>query len=264
MRLPANASSDLQGKAAIVAGGARGIGRAYASGLAAAGAAVLVADLLEEEGQQTAKAIEADGGRAIFLPVDVTDVASTERMAATAAEAFGGVDILVNNAAVFAGLTPVPLTELPIERWTRVMDVNVKGVWLCTRAVVPHMRARGGGVIVNQASVAAYALHGGPFLDYATSKAAVIGLTKSSAKELSAYQIRVNAICPGGVATEAALGYVGGDVSRVEEAARQSQLIPEMMRPDDLVGPLLFLASDASRFMTGQTVVFDGGRFFLG
>jgi NAD(P)-dependent dehydrogenase (short-subunit alcohol dehydrogenase family) len=254
----------LEGKVAIVAGGARGIGRAYSSGLAAAGAAVLVADLLEEEGRQTAKTIEADGGRAIFVDVDVTDVASTERMAATAAAELGGVDILVNNAAVFAGLSPVPLTELSVERWTRVMDVNVKGVWLCTRAVVPHMRSRGGGVIVNQASIAAYALHGGPFLDYATSKAAVIGLTKSSAKELSADRIRVNAICPGGVATEAALTFVGGDVSRVERAASQSQLLPEMMRPDDLVGPLLFLASDASKFMTGQTVVFDGGRFFLG
>jgi NAD(P)-dependent dehydrogenase (short-subunit alcohol dehydrogenase family) len=247
-----------------VAGGARGIGRAYASGLASAGAAVLVADLLEEEGRQTAKAIDAAGGRALFVDVDVTDVASTERMAATAADAFGGVDILVNNAAVFAGLSPVPLTELPMERWTRVMNVNVTGVWLCTRAVVPYMRQRGGGVIVNQSSVAAYALHGGPFLDYATSKAAVIGLTKSSAKELSADRIRVNAICPGGVATEAALTFVGGDISRVEQAAHSSQLIPEMMRPDDLVGPLLFLASDASKFMTGQTVVFDGGRFFLG
>ena len=119
-------------------------------------------------------------------------------------------------------------------------------------------------MIINQGSIAAYALHGGPFLDYATSKAAVIGLTKSSAKELSADNIRVNAICPGGVATEAALSFVAGDISRVAQAASQSQLLPEMIRPDDLVGPLLFLVGDASKFMTGQTVVFDGGRYFLG
>jgi NAD(P)-dependent dehydrogenase (short-subunit alcohol dehydrogenase family) len=261
---PTSTGPDLHDKVAIVAGGARGIGRAYSSGLAAAGAAVVVADLLEDEGRQTAKTIDAEGGRAVFVNVDVTDVASTEQMAATAVETFGGVDVLVNNAAVFAGLKPIPLTELPVERWTRVMDVNVKGVWLCTRAVVPHMRERGGGAIVNQASIAAYALHGGPFLDYATSKAAVIGLTKSSAKELSADKIRVNAICPGGVATEAALSFVAGDISRVAQAASQSQLLPDMIRPDDLVGPLLFLVSDASKFMTGQTVVFDGGRYFLG
>src|SRR5439155_25750823 len=173
MASPANVGSDLHGKVAIVAGGARGIGRAYASALAAAGAAVVVADLLEEEGRHTAKTIDSEGGRAVFVDVDVTDVSSTERMAATAAETFGSVDILVNNAAVFAGLRPMPLTELPVERWTRVMDVNVKGVWLCTRAAVPYMRERGRGVIVNQALIAAYALHGGPFLDYATSKAAV-------------------------------------------------------------------------------------------
>ncbi len=256
--------TNLQGKVAVVTGGARGIGRAYALALAGAGAAVMIADLLDEEGRNTAKSIQSEGGQAVYRHVDVTDVASTERMAAAAVDEFGGIDILINNAAVFAGLTPVPLTELPLDRWARVMDVNVKGVWLCTRAAVPHMRRRGGGVIVNQSSIAAYALHGGPFVDYATSKAAVIGFTKSSAKELSADNIRVNAICPGGVLTEAALSFVSGDASRVEQAASSSQLIPQVIRPEDLVGPMLFLVSDASKFMTGQTVVFDGGRFFLG
>src|SRR5262249_7401535 len=146
-------------------------------GLAAAGASVLVADVKEDEGQQTADAIVAEGRRATFTRVDVCDVASTERMAAVAAETFGGVDILVNNAAVFAGLSSVPLTDLPPDRWTLVMDVNVKGVWLCMRAVVPYMRRRGGGVVVNQASIGAYGLQGSGRLDYGTSKAAVIGLT---------------------------------------------------------------------------------------
>ncbi|MBO0727982.1 MAG: glucose 1-dehydrogenase [Acidimicrobiaceae bacterium] len=264
MALPTYAGSILQDKVAIVAGGARGIGRAYARGLAGAGAAVLVADLLEDEGRETAKSIEADGGRAEFVTVDVTDIASTEAMAAAAVRSFGGIDILVNNAAVFAGLSQVALTELPLERWTRVMDVNVKGVWLCTRAAVPHMEQRGGGAIVNQSSIAAYGGHGGPFVDYATSKAAVIGFTKSAAKELGPRNIRVNCICPGGVASEAALGFTGGDISLIENAAKQTQLISEMIRPDDMAGPLLFLVSEASKFMTGQTVVFDGGRYFVG
>jgi NAD(P)-dependent dehydrogenase (short-subunit alcohol dehydrogenase family) len=223
---------------------------------------VLVADVMENEGQQTAQAIATEGHQAMFLRVDVCDPVSTERMAAVAAETFGGVDILVNNAAVFAGLSSVPLTELPPDRWSLVMDVNVKGVWLCMRAVVPHMQQRAGGAIVNQASIGAYGLQGVGRLDYGTSKAAVLGLTKNAAKELAGDHIRVNAICPGAVASEAAIE-LAGDMS-VFNQAKDSQLIPEAINPDDLVEPLLFLASDASRFMTGQTLVVDGGRYFLG
>jgi NAD(P)-dependent dehydrogenase (short-subunit alcohol dehydrogenase family) len=124
----------LDGQVAIVTGGARGIGRAYAQGLASAGAAVVIADLREEEGSQAATAIGAAGGRAMFVATDVTDQVSTADLAAAADEEFGGVDILVNNAAVFAGLSRAPLTELPVERWRRVMDVNVTGAWLCMRA----------------------------------------------------------------------------------------------------------------------------------
>jgi 3-oxoacyl-[acyl-carrier protein] reductase len=254
----------LQDKVAIVTGGARGIGRSYARGLAGAGAAVVIADVLEDDGRKAAKAIEAGGGRATFVGADVTDPESTAGLAAAAAGEFGGIDILVNNAAIFAGLSRAPLTELPVERWKRVMDVNVTGAWLCMRAVVPYMRERGGGAIVNQASIAAYALHGGGMLDYATSKAAIIGLTKSAAKELAADGIRVNSICPGGVSTEAALELAGGDMTVIQSFARDTQLLKEVIGPDDMAGPLLFLVSDASRFMTGQTVVYDGGRFFLG
>jgi 3-oxoacyl-[acyl-carrier protein] reductase len=253
----------LAGKVAIVTGGARGIGRAYAEGLAAAGAAVVVADVLEEEGRAAAEAIVANGTEARFVLTDVTDPESTEHMAAAAVEAFGGIDVLVNNAAVFAGLSRAPLPDLPVERWQRVLDVNVTGVFLCTRAVVASMRARGGGAIVNQSSIAAFGGHGGGMLDYATSKAAVIGFTKSAAKDLGADSIRVNAICPGGVASEAALGYAGGDRSLIERAS-ESQLLQGVIEPEDMVGPLLFLVSDAARFMTGQTLVVDGGKFFLG
>jgi NAD(P)-dependent dehydrogenase (short-subunit alcohol dehydrogenase family) len=256
--------ASLQDKVAIVTGGARGIGRSYARGLADAGAAVVIADVLDDDGRATAKAIEASGGRAVFVDADVTDVESTADLAVAAAREFGGIDILVNNAAIFAGLSRAPLTELSVERWKRVMDVNVTGAWLCMRAIVPYMRERGGGAIVNQASIAAYGLHGGGMLDYATSKTAIIGLTKSAAKELGPDGIRVNAICPGGVSTEAALDLAGGDATVIQRFARDTQLLNEVIGPDDMVGPLLFLASDASRFMTGQTVVYDGGRFFLG
>jgi NAD(P)-dependent dehydrogenase (short-subunit alcohol dehydrogenase family) len=196
--------------------------------------------------------------------VDVTDVAATERMAAIALERFGGVDILVNNAALFAGLEAVPLVDLPVDRWDRLMAINVKGVWLCTRAVVPHMKARGGGVIVNQASVAAFGLSGPGRIDYGTSKAAILGFTKLAAQELAADNIRVNTVAPGGIVTEASIDMVGGDPSVIEKYAASSQLIPAAIRADDMLDPVLFLASDQSRFMTGQTMVVDGGRHFLG
>ena len=255
---------DLSGQVAVVTGGARGMGRAYAEGLAAAGAAVAIADVRADDGQAAVKAIEAAGGRAAFTPADVTDLESTQRLADETAARIGGIDILVNNAAVFAGLTRAPLTELSLDRWTRVMTVNVTGVWLCIRACAPYMRKRGGGAIVNQSSIGAYGLHGGGVLDYATSKAAVIGLTKSAAKELGADGIRVNTICPGGVATEAALELAGGDTTLIGRLAQETQLIPEIIKPEDMAGPLLFLVSPAAKFMTGQTLVVDGGRYFLG
>jgi 3-oxoacyl-[acyl-carrier protein] reductase len=255
--------TNLEGKVAIVTGGARGIGRSYAEALAGEGAAVLIADLLVEEGEQTAKAIEADGGRAMFQRVDVTDPASTESMAATAAEEFGGVDILVNNAAMFATLTGGLFSDIDPERWDRTMAVNVKGPFLCIKAVVPHMRARGGGAIVNQSSIAACGMMG--MLDYGTSKTALIGLTKNVSLELGRDAIRVNAIAPGGVATEAHAQITGdADFSALAARSKAVQAIPDFIHPEDLVGTMLYLVSDASRFMTGQTVVVDGGRFFLG
>ena len=253
---------ELEGKVAIVTGAARGIGRAYAEGLAGAGAAVLVVDLLEVEGREAAAAIQKSGARALFRSVDVADLAATEAMAQAAAEAFGGIDILVNNAAMFASLKGGAFTDIEVERWDRTMAVNVKGPWLCTRAVVPHMRKRGGGAIVNQSSIAAMGLAG--MLDYSSSKAAVIGMTKNLALELGRDNIRVNAIAPGGVATEATMGLVGGDLATIEARAKTSQLIGRAIQTDDLTGTMLYLVSDASKFMTGQTLVVDGGRFFLG
>ena len=252
----------LAGKVAIVTGGARGIGRAYAEALVGEGAAVLIADMLEAEGEETAAAIRTGGGRAIFQRVDVADPASTEGMAEKAVAEFGGIDILVNNAAMFASLKGGPLTDLTVERWDKTMAVNVKGAWLCIKAVVPHMRARGGGAIVNQSSISAFGM---PYmLDYTASKAAVIGLTKSVASELGRDNIRVNCIAPGGTATEGYSEIMGGNMAVAEERAKATQLIAEQMKPDAMVGTLLHLVSDGSRFVTGQTLVVDGGRYFLG
>jgi NAD(P)-dependent dehydrogenase (short-subunit alcohol dehydrogenase family) len=255
-------TGSLEGKVAIITGGARGIGRAYAEALAGEGAAVLIADMLEAEGEDTAQAIRGGGGRAQFQRVDVADAASTEAMAAAAVAAFGGIDILVNNAAMFASLKGGPLSDISIERWDRTMSVNVKGPWLCIKAVVPHMRARDGGAIVNQSSISAFGM---PYmLDYTASKAAIIGLTKSVASELGADNIRVNCIAPGGTATEGYWEIMGGNMAMAEERAKSTQLIAEQMKPDAMVGTLLHLVGEGSRFVTGQTLVVDGGRYFLG
>ena len=255
-------ANTLAGKVAIVTGGARGIGKAYAEALVGEGAAVLIADMLEAEGAETAAAICAKGGRAVFLAVDVSDPVSTETMAAKAVAEFGGIDILVNNAAMFASLVGGPLDQITIERWDRTMAVNVKGPWLCIKAVVPHMQARGGGAIVNQSSISAFGM--AYMLDYTASKAAVIGLTKSVASELGRDNIRVNCIAPGGTATEGYSQIMGGNMAVAEERAKATQLIAEQMTPDAMVGTLLHLVSEGARFVTGQTLVVDGGRYFLG
>lgn len=252
---------DLNGKVAVVTGGARGIGRAYAEALAGAGAAVVIADMLENEGLATVSAIKAAGGQAAFVSVNVADEASTEAMAAFAAEQFGGIDILVNNAGIFASLRIGTLEEITVARWDQTLGVNVKGPWLCTKAVVPYMRKRGGGSIINQASTAAFGIAG--VLDYSTSKAAVIGLTKSAAAELGRDNIRVNAIAPGGVTTEAYV-QVMGDLSVAEQRAKANQAIGKAITPEDVAGTVLHLASDTSKMVTGQTFVVDGGRYFLG
>jgi NAD(P)-dependent dehydrogenase (short-subunit alcohol dehydrogenase family) len=257
-----NMDMGISGKVAIVTGGSRGIGRAYAEALADAGAAVLIADLLEAEGAATAQAIQAKGHRAVFRKVDVSSKTETEAMAAAAAEAFGGVDILVNNAAMFASLKGGPMSDISVDRWDLTMAVNVRGPWLCTCAVVPFMRQRGGGAIVNQTSISAFGM--AYMLDYTTSKAAVIGMTKSSASELGRDNIRVNAIAPGGTATEGYAEILGGNLEAAEARAKETQLIAAQIQPEDMTGTLLHLVSDGARFITGQTIVVDGGKYFLG
>lgn len=250
----------LERKVAVVTGAGRGIGRDYARALAAAGATVLIAELDAAAGDETAALVASEGGRAIAIPTDVTDETSVTAMVDRARDELGGVDILVNNAAIWGALRPATMTEITVEEWTRVLTVNVTGVWLTSRAVVPAMTERGGGVIVNQSSIGAYM--GGPNVShYATSKGAVNALTRAMARDLGPRGIRVNAIAPGQIANEATLSLVSEE--RLA-SMRAQQCLPRAGDAGDLCGPLLFLCSDAAAFMTGQVLVVDGGLVFLG
>ena len=251
----------LKDKVAVVTGAARGLGRAYVEALAAEGAAVVAADL--NDCADTVAAVEAAGGRAIATTVDVSDSASCEAMADLAADALGGIDILINNAALYAGLKGARFEQLDEAQWDRVMQVNIKGTWLTSRAVVGHMRAGGdGGSIINIASLAA--VFGPPYrLDYVASNAAVIGITRGMARELGPDHIRVNAVAPSAVMTEGTEEFFGEKFEKAKSVIASNQLIPRNLETEDLTGTIVYLASDASRFVTGQTHMVDGGSWFL-
>jgi 3-oxoacyl-[acyl-carrier protein] reductase len=250
----------LDDKIAVVTGAGRGIGREYARALAADGATVVVAELDAAAGDETAALVSSDGGRAIAVPTDVTDEASVTAMVDRVTAELGGIDVLVNNAAIWGTLRPATMTDITLDEWTRVLTVNVTGVWLTSRAVVPAMTERGGGAIVNQSSIGAYM--GGPNVShYATSKGAVNALTRAMARDLGPLGIRVNAIAPGQIANEATLNLVSEE--RLA-SMRVQQCLSRAGDAADLCGPLLFLCSDAAGFMTGQVLVVDGGLVFLG
>jgi NAD(P)-dependent dehydrogenase (short-subunit alcohol dehydrogenase family) len=250
----------LADKVAVVTGAGQGIGLEYARALSAEGAAVAIAEINPETGKAAADQIASEGLRALFVETDVSSGDSTAAMAKRVEGELGGIDILVNNAAIFYGLPFESIEEMPEDRWDRVMAVNVKGVWLTTRAVLPAMRRRGSGVIVNQSSVAAF-LTNPNRLHYNVAKGAVNTMTKALAKELSVDNIRVNAIAPGPIGTEATL--TGVPMELLQKVA-ESQCIKRVGEGDDLTGVLLFLASDMSKFMSGQIVIADGGNVMLG
>lgn len=248
----------LQGRVAIVTGAGKGIGAVFAGGLAKEGASVLVADIDEAGAKEVAGRIQAEGGRASACRVDVSDQKDTVAMARAAADAFGGIDILVNNAAMYANLKRRPFDELTVEEFDRVLSVNVKGAWLTTLAVFPFMRERGKGKIINVSSSSTF-LAANRLAHYVASKMGVIGLTRALARELGDHKICVNVIQPGMTDSQANRGITSPE-RHLQEAAERS--IKRVEVPEDLLGTLLFLASDGSDFMTGQTLLVDGGRYF--
>lgn len=247
---------DLSGKVAVITGGAGDIGVIYARALADAGASVVLADLNEEAARGAAEELGAAGLAAIGTHVDVTSLESAQTMATSAAEAFGGIDILVNNAAI---MTDLPrgygLSNMPVEQWERVMNVNLRGPLLCTQAVLPSMTERGGGRIVNGLSAGAFMRQGGI---YGVSKYALHGLTANLASELGPRGINVNAIAPGLVDAES--GYISLPKDSPGRAGLETSIPGKKSGPPaDLVGTLLLLCSRAGDWINGQTISVDGG-----
>ena len=248
-------SGRLEGKVAIVTGAAQGIGEAYARALAAEGAAVVVADLNADKGALVAKGIESDGGRAVFVSTDVSSPDSANAMAAAAVDAFGGIDFLVNNAAIYGDMKLDVLINVDWDYYKKFMSVNFDGALLCTRAVYKHMAARGGGAIVNQSSTAAWLYSG----FYGLAKVGINGLTQQLAHELGWSKIRVNAIAPGPTDTEATRTVVHPDYI---DSLTDKLALKRLGTPDDMVGACLFLLSDEARWITGQILNVDGGQVF--
>tara|TARA_R110000851_G_scaffold58277_2_gene135282 strand:+ start:7084 stop:7842 length:759 start_codon:yes stop_codon:yes gene_type:complete len=245
----------MKGKVVIITGAAQGIGAVYAKAIAAEGAHVVVADVLD--GSSVVAEIEASGAQALTITTDVSDERSAAAMANAAVERFGRIDVLINNAAIYASLKMQSFEEIDLDEWDKVMAVNVRGPFVCARAVAPHMRAQKYGRIINISS-------GTPFkgtpnlLHYVTSKGAILSLTRALARELGDHGIAVNTLAPGLVLSE---GVVANAEMRERLTAPviASRAIKRDQMPEDLIGPLLFLASDESAFMTGETVVVDGG-----
>ncbi|MBU6194496.1 MAG: SDR family oxidoreductase [Burkholderiales bacterium] len=248
-----SASHLLTDHTIIVTGAATGIGQAFALGAAAQGAHVLVADL--NAADETMDLIKSQGGRASYARVDVSDEASVQAMAEAALKATGRIDGLINNAAYFREVKLTPFEELDPLIWDRIFQVNVKGVWLCCKAVMPAMRARQSGSIVNIASVVAVAGQPG-YLHYVATKGAVLSMTKGLAKECGKDGVRCNVIAPGFVITDA----TKNRPIEWQQSFLKARALSREQRPDDLVGTALYLLSDLAGFVSGQTIVVDGGH----
>jgi 3-oxoacyl-[acyl-carrier protein] reductase len=246
----------LKDKVVIVTGGGTGIGKVYSQRLGEMGAKVVLADIASREAEAVADGIAGAGGHALAVATDVADPQSVETLVERTIAKWGRVDGLVNNASLMSVLPRGDWFKIPVEDWDRVMAVNLRGIFLCCRAVYPHMKRQGGGRIVNISSGRIW--NGQPNrLHYTTSKAGVIGLTRALAREIGDDKICVNAVTPGLTLSETQLAssssnYLGGQ--------EQSRAIKRPQVPDDLVGTVLFLLSDASAFITGQTINVDGGQ----
>jgi 3-oxoacyl-[acyl-carrier protein] reductase len=247
----------LDGRVAIVTGGGHGIGKAYARGLAKEGAAVVIAELDGEAASSVADDLAREQLRVLAIRTDVADAQSIDATARAAAEKFGRVDILVNNAAIFA---TIPMSRAPFDQidpteWDRMMTVNLKGTWLACRAVIPHMRKHGYGKIINISSgtalkAAASRIH------YVTSKAGILGFTRTLAMEVGKDGICVNCIAPGSTLSEE---NPDDEILKYRQGAAAGRALKRVQKPEDLVGAIVFFASAESDFITGQTLVVDGG-----
>jgi 3-oxoacyl-[acyl-carrier protein] reductase len=244
----------LDGKVAIITGGAVGLGRAFALAFAEEGAKIVVTDIADEGLKQTAEAVAAKGGECIWFHADVTKPDELKAMADETVKKFGRIDILVNNAAFYAGVERRGFSDISIREWDLMMAVNVKGPWLCTAAVYPHMKAQGKGKVVNLTSETFFTgSHG--FVHYVASKGGVVGLTRALAAEIGPDNITVNAVAPGFTDTEGSRSIA--DVTKYDTSKTP---LRRLGVPQDIVGATIFLASDLADFITGQIIIVDGGR----
>ena len=248
-------SPQLTGKTVIITGAAGGLGRAFALGFAREGANLVIADMNAAGAAETVALVEAEGAKAIAVSVNVADKASCEAMVQSTLDAFGSVDVLVNNAAIYATLERSDFWDIDPDEWDKVMAVNVKGPWLASAACYKHMD---GGAIINIASATFFS--GSPlWMHYVTSKGALVGMTRVMAREAGAKNVTVNAIAPGFTLTEASL-------AQIDDAANygvSSRSIKRASQPEDIVGTALFLASENASYITGQTIIVDGGKQFI-
>lgn len=246
----------LEDKVAIVTGGARGLGKAFCFAMAEEGAKIVIADIMDKEAQKTAEEIQARKGSAMALKVDVASEEDTRRMAEETIKKFGRIDILVNNAAVVYGMTRKPFTQVPPAEWDKLMAVNLRGPFLCSRAVFPQMEKQGKGKIINLTSETAFtgSRH---LIHYVTSKGGIISFTRALAAELGQYGICVNAVAPGFTDSESSRSVID-DIAKYDISLTP---LRRLEQPEDLVGAIIFLASSESDFITGQTLVVDGGRY---
>jgi NAD(P)-dependent dehydrogenase (short-subunit alcohol dehydrogenase family) len=251
---------DLRDKVVAITGAARWLGREFARTQAASGARVIAADI--NHCGETLALVKEAGPEGLGVTLNVTDPASARAMVDAAVQQYGRLDALINNAALYGALHGGRFDQIDEGEWDAAMAVNVKGIWNCCKAAVPAMRKAGAGSIVNIASLAA--TYGMPYgLHYTTSKAAVIGLTRGLAREVGRDRIRVNALAPSAVITEGTREFFGDKLDRALDTIKAGQTIQRNLMPEDLAGTVLWLVSDASSFVTGQTIAVDGGTVML-
>ena len=249
---------DLRERVVLVTGGAVGIGRVYVEALCVAGVRTVIADIAREAGETLASRLEKEQRECLFMPTDISQEGDVARLVERASERFGRIDAIINNASLMSSLPRRSWLEIPLAEWDRVMSVDLRGLFLCCRAVVPYMKRQGAGKIVNITSTRVF--EGTPNrLHYTTAKAGVVGFTRALARELGADNICVNAVAPGLTLSDTQIatsktGYLSSGYDEGRAFARSQH-------PQDLVGAVMFLLSHASDFITGQTLVVDGGRF---